>query len=129
MYLRFGIINIWPAREDVDTAMPEDVKNKYPSTRVIIDCTEIKCQMPSSLLLFSSYKINTTLKVLVFVSPSGEIAYISQLYTGSISDRAIVERSGSLDLPSNDKDSVMADKEFTIDDILPLGVPCTSLHS
>ena len=51
MYLRFGVINIWPSREDVDASMPEDFKDKYPNTRVIIDCTEIKCQMPSSLLL------------------------------------------------------------------------------
>ena len=126
MYLRFGLINIWPSREDVDAAMPEDFKAKYPSTRVIIDCTEIKCQMPSSLLLnsqlFSSYKNNTTLKGLVGISPSGAITYISQLYTGSISDRAIVERSGFLDLPFTDKDSVMADKGFTVEDILPLGV-------
>ena len=40
--------------------MPEPFKNKYESTRVIIDCTEVRCQMPSSLQLsgelFSSYK-------------------------------------------------------------------------
>lgn len=34
----------------------------------------------------------------------------------------IVERSGILDLPFNDGDSVMADKGFTISDVLPLGV-------
>ena len=53
MFLRFGIINIWPSREEINKTMPEDFKVKYPNTRVILDCKEIKCQMPSSLLLNS----------------------------------------------------------------------------
>ena len=74
--------------------------------------------MPSSLLLnselFSTYKNHTTIKGLVGISPSGAITFISQLYTGSM--------SGILDLPFTEGDSVMADKGFTISDILPLGV-------
>ena len=89
MYLRFGTINIWPNREEVDKSMPEDFKSKYPKTRVILDCTEIKCQIPSSLLLnsrlFSSYKNHTTLKGLIGIAPSGAITFISELYAGSIS--------------------------------------------
>ena len=69
MFLRFGIINIWPSREEINKTMPEDFKVKYPNTRVILECTEIKCQIPSSLLLksrlFSSYKNHTTLKGLI----------------------------------------------------------------
>lgn len=111
MFLKLGTINIWPTREDVDANMPEVFKEKYKSTRVIIDCTEVKCQMPSSLQknseLFSSYKNHTTLKGLVGISPGGAITFVNQLYTGSISD---------------EKDSVMADKGFTIQDLLPLGV-------
>ena len=126
MFLRFGSINIWPSRAEVDRLMPEDFKAKYPNTRVIIDCTEIRCQMPSSLLLnselFVNYKNNTTLKGLVGISPAGAVTFISQLYTGSISDRSIVERSGILDLPFDDKDCVMADEGFSISDLLPLGV-------
>ena len=53
---------------------------------------------------------------------SGAITFISELYAGSISDREIVERSGILDLPFNEADDVMADKGFTIEDLLPLGV-------
>lgn len=126
MYLRLGQINIWPSRTAIDKTMPEDFKKKYSSTRVIIDCTEVRCQMPSSLQLngelFSNYKHHTTLKGLIGISPGGAITFISQLYTGSISDREIVARSGFLDLPFEDNDSVMADKGFTIQDLLPLGV-------
>ena len=126
MYLKLGHINIWPSRNLVNETMPHDFKEKYPTTRVIIDCTEVCFEMPSSLLLnselFSSYKHHTTLKALVGISPKGFFTFIGQLYTGSISDREIVERSGFLKLPFSDGDSVMADKGFTIEDILPLGV-------
>ena len=43
MYLRFGVINIWPWRETVEKTIPEDFKKAYPNTRVVIDCTEVKC--------------------------------------------------------------------------------------
>lgn len=126
MYFKFGQIKIWPSKESILENMPEDFKVKYSSTRVIIDCTEVRCQMPGSLHLnselFSSYKNHTTLKGLIGISPSGQITFISQLYTGSISDKEIVMRSGLLDLPFADGDSVMADKGFTISDVLPIGV-------
>ena len=56
--------------------------------------------MPSSLLLnselSSSYKNRDTLKDYVGIAPSGAITFVSQLYTGSISDCEIAERSGFL---------------------------------
>ena len=120
MYLKFGQVNIWPSKDVIARTIPDVFKDKYPSTRVIIDCTKIKCEMPSSLLLntelFSSYKNHTTLKGLI-----GIVTFTSQLYTGSISDREIVIRSGFLDQEFNEGDSIMADKGFTIQDLLPLG--------
>ena len=71
---------------------------------------------------FSNYKHHTTLKGLIGISPGGAITFISQLYTGSISDREIVVRSGRLHLPLKENDSIMADNGFTIQDLLPLGV-------
>ena len=57
--------------------MPADFKEKFPSRQVIIDCTEVCCEMPSSLLLnselFSSYKNHVTLKGLVGNAPSGAL--------------------------------------------------------
>ena len=44
--------------------------------------------------------------------------FFDTLYTGSISDREFTERSGVLDLPYDVGDSVMADKGFTILDLL-----------
>ena len=126
MYLKFGQICIWPSKEVVQATMPTDFKEKFPTSRVIIDCTEVRCKMPSSLLLnselFSSYKNHVPLKGLVGISPSGAITFISQLNTGSISDQEIVIRSGFLSQKFENGDTVMADKGFQIADIFPLGV-------
>ena len=66
MYLKFGQICIWPSRQIVSETIPEDLKEKYLSTQVIIDCTEpVRCEMPSLLLnteLFRSYKNHVTVK-------------------------------------------------------------------
>jgi hypothetical protein len=109
VYLKLGQINIWPSRVIVDQTMPEDFKKEYKSTRVIIDCTEVRCEIPSSLhlngQLFSSYKNHTTMKGLIGISPGGAITVISQLYTGNISDREIVVRCGMLDLPFSQNDT------------------------
>lgn len=103
--------------------MPEQFKEKYLSTRIIVDCTEVKCQMPCGLRLnselFSSYKNHTTLKALVGITPGGALSFVSRLYTGRISDREIVLCSGFLDQTFDNGDSVMADKGFTVQDMLP----------
>ena len=126
MFLKFCKIPVWPSRAKVDQHMAADLKDKYPSTRIIIDCTEIRCQRPKSLRLnselFSSYKTHTLQKGLVGISPGDAITFISQLYTGHIFDREIVTRSGFLNLPFDRRDSVIADKGFTVEDLLLLGV-------
>ena len=53
LYFFLGSQVIWPSREDVNRFMPDGFKQLYPSTRVILDCTEIFVQTPSSLLLQS----------------------------------------------------------------------------
>ena len=63
---------MWPSRELINKHIPEQFKEKYPSIRVIIDCTEVKCQMPSEL--FSSYEKHTTLKALVGITPGRLLA-------------------------------------------------------
>ena len=93
LYLRLGSLSIWPSKEKIVESMPDSFKSKYKETRVIIDCTEIKVEMPSSLVLksqtYSNYKSANTLKGLVEISPSGSLTFMSQLYTGSVSDKEI----------------------------------------
>lgn len=121
LYFFLGSQIIWPSRADVDRCMPEGFRKLYPSTRVILDCTEIFVQTPTSLLLqsqlYSSYKSNTTLKGLIGITPCGAICFVSTLYTGGISDKEITRCSGILDLLEAG-DSVMADKGFDIGNML-----------
>lgn len=121
LYFFLGVQPVWPSRERINEYMPQSFKNLYPKTRVVLDCTELNVQTPSSLLLqsqfYSSYKSHTTLKGLVGIAPHGAIIFVSSLFTGSISDREIFRCAGIMDL-LEPNDSVMADKGFKIEDIL-----------
>ena len=121
LYFVLGTWNWWLSRADVDALMPLAFKEKYASTRVIIDCTEIKCQVPKSLVLnsqlYSTYKSSNTFKGLIGIAPSGHVTFISSLYTGGMSDVEITNDCGLLDL-LEEGDSVMADKGFTLYKVL-----------
>ena len=67
--------------------------------------------------LYSSYKNHHTVKSLIGIAPNGSIVYVSDLFEGSISDRAIIEKSGFLD-KINPGDLILADRGFTIEDLL-----------
>ena len=60
VYLKFSTLPIWPSREQVNESMPDVFKERYPNTRVIIDCTEIAVKAPESLLTRSVYITQTT---------------------------------------------------------------------
>ena len=111
----------WPSRVQVQAHMPDVFKPRFSNTRVILDCTEIFVQKPSSLYinteLYSHYKGTTTLKGMVGIMPSGAVSFVSKLYAGSISDKAILKKSGLLSL-LQPGDEVMVDKGFDVADIL-----------
>ena len=126
LYHTFKGIEKFPSWHIVKKYMPESFKNEYPNTRIIIDATEFSVQRPSSLLTqastFSAYKNRNTIKVLIGITPSGVISFVSKCYEGSISDRKLVELSGLLE-KLEPGDDIMADKGFQIQDLLaPLGV-------
>ena len=107
--------------------MPEAFKKDYPNTRIIIDTTEFSIERPSSLVsrasTFSSYKNRNTIKVLIGITPSGAISFVSQAYEGSISDRQLFEVCGLLE-KLEPRDEIMADKGFLMQDLLiPLNIP------
>ena len=83
---------IWPHRDTIMEHMSENYKKDFPNTFVIIDCTELKLQKPSSLQrqsqCYSDYKSATTLKGLVDVDPRGS----SMLLSGSISVKTLQKR-------------------------------------
>ena len=66
--------------------------------------------MPTNInaqrMTFSVYKNQNTVKILVSVSPRGQVTYISECYGGSISD-SLFDR----------KDAIMADRGIMVQDL------------
>lgn len=108
-----------PMRELLHQFMPNIFKELYPRTVLIIDAVEIRAESPSSLdmqsVCYSSYKGTTTMKGLVGLWPTGALGFLSELYTGSISDKELTKMSHVIDY-LHPGDDVMADKGFDIQD-------------
>ena len=68
----------------------------------MLDATEIRVEKASlpniQQMNFSTHKNHNTYKALVGISPSGVIIFVSELYSGSISDKELTRRSGVLTL-------------------------------
>lgn len=122
MHLSWKEVHLWPSRELVQFYAPADFKKKYPTTRIILDGTEIKMKKPDSPVAqqgtYSSYKNGNTVYTCVGSTPGGLTSYVSRSYGGSISDRMCVQISTDLLEKLDPGDSVMADKGFDIEDIL-----------
>ena len=118
LYFMLGSLPVWCSRKTVDNEMPECFRKTYPKTCVILDCTEIRVQTPSSKVLnsetYSNYKGHTTFKSLVGITPFGAVSFVSSLYTVCISDKEITHRSGIIDLIGD----VMVDQGLLIQDLL-----------
>lgn len=57
LYTFLGSVGIWIEKEDVRANLPE-VFQDFPDTQFIVDCTQLKCQMPSSLLLQIKFQVS-----------------------------------------------------------------------
>ncbi|XP_028416068.1 uncharacterized protein LOC114539654 [Dendronephthya gigantea] len=105
-------VNLWPSIDYIDEYMPENLKPNYATTRVVLDCTEIKVQRASNCDLqsmnFSSYKNCATVKGLVGITP--DILAVSSVILCQDQDQ-----SGVLDLVEPGR-GVMTDRGFTIED-------------
>ena len=81
LYLHLKELPLWPSCDLVQSYMPKEL---YPSTRVIIDATEIFVDKPSvpelQQVTFSSYKNHNMYKALIGISPGGVITFVSKLY-------------------------------------------------
>lgn len=116
LYFELKFLISWPSRYQTVQNLPKCFKY-FPSTRCIIDCTEFFVQKPSipssQRITWSSYKHHNTFKSLVAITPKGSFCFLSNLFTGSISDKRIVEESGFLDNIERG-DDIMADRGFLI---------------
>lgn len=96
LYQVLGSLASWMTREQVQATMPYKFRLYCPQLRVMIDCTEIRCETASALSIqsetFSNYKNKTTFKGLIGIAPCGVITFVSKLYTGSVSDIEITKK-------------------------------------
>ncbi|KAL6490092.1 hypothetical protein MHYP_G00004370 [Metynnis hypsauchen] len=124
LYTVLGAVSIWLDVDTVKTHLP-DVFQDYADTQVILDCTELRCQTPNSLLLqsevFSTYKSHCTFKGLIGIAPHGAVTFVSSLYQGAISDKEILKQSGIVDLLAPSM-AIMVDKGFFVEDCVPCKV-------
>ena len=122
LYHELKFLVHWPSKEQVRQRLPKVFKC-FSKTRAVIDCTEFFIQRPSlpssQRVTWSSYKHHNTVKLLVSITPSGLFSFLSKLWTGSASDKKIVEESGFLDNIEY-VDEVMADRGFLISGALAL---------
>lgn len=114
----------FPTQELVRKNMPKKFA-QYVITRLILDCTELFIQRPSAILAqsetWSDYKHHNTWKLLVGITPNGQVTFLSDLWGGRVSDKHITRESGVLDLLQAG-DNVMVDRGFDISSIVPTGV-------
>ena len=96
----------------------------YEDVRVIVDCTEIFIQRHKNLccqvITYSQYKSSNTIKFMTGVTLAGTISFVSKCYGGRVSDTAIFEKSGLIDLlqpTSSQSEAIVVDRGFFIDNI------------
>lgn len=111
---------MFPSRKKIQKHLPKSFR-KFKNVRVILDATEFFTQAPRNYEqqgnLYSSYKNYWKCKVLVGITQSGAISFISDVYESSISDKDIFKKSGILN-KLNEGDLVLVDRGFNIRDLL-----------
>lgn len=82
LYHELPLIFPFPSKELIASNLPKSFA-LYPTTRIILDCTEVFIEIPSSMAAqsetWSNYKHHNTYKVLVGVSPNGVCIFLCQI--------------------------------------------------
>ena len=111
----------WPQRHIIRRNLPSMFRKYYPNCCIIIDCSELFIETPSSLDIaaacWSNYKHHYTVKYLIGITPNGTVSFLSDCYGGRATDVFIVQDYGFLQ-GLQPKDQVMADRGFKIHDML-----------
>lgn len=86
LYRVLGGLIMWPPL-DKELQLPEVFQTeKFRRVKCIIDCTEIFIERPSALRAraqtYSNYKKSNTIKLLVGISPSGVVTFLSDCWGG-----------------------------------------------
>ena len=86
MSRELGVLIVWPSKGQTSGTLPACFKRLYTRVQVIINCTKIFSETPSSLevqaALWSDHKHHCTLKYLIGITPTGTISWVSPGYGG-----------------------------------------------
>jgi len=81
-----------PDEEKIRATLPSKFSS-FADVVAIIDCSEIFFETPKDLELqsatWSDYKHHNTMKFLISITPNSFITFVSEAYTGRISDKAL----------------------------------------
>lgn len=106
----------WQTKEENLKSLPICFA-KFKNTMTVLDCTEVKTVkfrcLECRTCTYSHYKGTHTIKLLIGVSPSGLINFISTAVGGRTSDKAVFNLTDLLD-KLRPGDAVMVDKGFMI---------------
>ena len=101
---------------DWDQTVTAKKFSQFPHLRIVLDCTEVFGEKPSSLQankeVYSNYKSHTTFKYLVGISPHPAVVYVSKAWGGRVSDKRTTQTSADLLDELKPNDEVMADRGF-----------------
>ena len=116
MEIVIGRLVFWPTKESIHITKPHRYRS-LPDIRAIIDCSEIFIETPKDPILqnltWSDYKHHNTGKFLIAIAPNSQITFISKVYNGRASDKAITLHSNFLE-HCDPYDLIQADKGFNI---------------
>ena len=91
LHFRLRALTIWSQRKTTDEFMPKDFKELYPSTRCIVDFTEIFIEMSTSYrsqsATFSNCNHHNIVKGLIGNVPSRSVTFVSEIYIGRCSEK------------------------------------------
>ena len=69
LYIMLGSLPVWPSRDKIKQHLPDTFKGRYENVRGILDCTELKCELPKDYQkhseMYSDYKSHDTFKGLI----------------------------------------------------------------
>ena len=81
-----------PDVDQIRSTLPSQF-NSFPKLVLIINCSEIFIETPRDLEVRHSLNISNNFKFLISITPSSFIKFVSEPYTGRISDKAVTKET------------------------------------
>ncbi|VVC45800.1 Zinc finger, C2CH-type,Harbinger transposase-derived nuclease domain,Transposase, Helix-turn-helix [Cinara cedri] len=105
----------WPSTDTVLATLPKCFKKNYTNCRCIVNIFELEMEEPISIeqrvYTYLSCKNYYASKVLIAVTPSEMVCYLSECFGGTASDSLIINKSGLFNLLAPG-DFVIANKDL-----------------